>query len=79
MIGQLNHINSTLTAIQVVTVTASYEKQRGVVNIIKKNKVQEIKKVAEGMTRQGEKKAKVLYTQAAKKEEESKMKVEEVN
>ena len=31
------------------------------------------------MTRQGEKKAKVLYTQAAKKEEESKMKVEEVN
>ena len=46
---------------------------------MKKNKVEEIKKVAQEKARQGEKKAKASYAQAAKKEEEGKKKVEEAN
>ena len=79
MIGKLNHIDSTLTAIKVATGTASYEEQKAVENIVKKNKMKEIKKVAEEKTRQGEKKGKASYAQAAKKEEEGKKKVEEAN
>ena len=37
MIGKLNHIDSTLTAIKVATGTASYEEQKAVENIVKKN------------------------------------------
>ena len=79
MKGKLNHIDSTLTAIKVATGTASSEEQRAVENVVKKNKVEEIKKVAEEMARQGEKKAKASYAQVAKKEEEGKQKVEEAN
>ena len=79
MMGKLNHIDSRLTAIKVATGTALYEEQKAVENIVKKNKVEEIKKVAEEKTRQGEKKAKASYAQAAKKEEEGKKKVEEAN
>ena len=46
MMGKLNHIDSTLTAIKVATGTALYKEQRAVENIVKKNKVEEIKKVA---------------------------------
>ena len=79
MRGKLNHINSTLTAIKVATGTASYHEQQAVENIVKKNKVEEIKKVAEEKTRQGENKAKASYAQAIKKEEEGEKKVEEAN
>ena len=79
MVGKLNHIDSTLTAIKVATGTASYEEQKAVENVVKKNKVEEIKKVAEEKARQGEKKAKASYAQAAKKEEEGKQKVEEAD
>ena len=79
MMGKLNHIDSTVTAIKVATGTASYEEQRAVENIMKKKKVEEIKKVAEEKARQGEKKAKASYAQGAKKEEEGKKKVEEAN
>ena len=79
MIGKLNPIDSTLTAIKVATGTASYEEQKVVENIVKKNQVEEIKKVADEKTRQGEKKAKASYAQAAKKKEEDKKKVEEAN
>ena len=79
MMGKLNHIDSTLTAIKVVTGTASYVEQRAVENIVKQNKVEEIKKVAEEKARQGEKRSTASYAQAAKKEEEGKKKVEEAN
>ena len=79
MMVKSNHIDSTLTAIKVATGTASYEEQRAVENSVKKNKVEGIKKVAEEKTRQGERKAKASYAQAAKKEEEGKKKVEEAN
>ena len=39
VMGKLNLIDSTLTAIKVSTGTASYEEQRPVENILKKNKV----------------------------------------
>ena len=61
MMGKLTHIDSTLTAIKVATGTASYEEQKAVENIVKRNKVEEIKKVAEEKARQGEKKAKASY------------------
>ena len=76
---KLNHIDSTLTAIKVARGTASYEEQRAVKNTVKKNKVDEIKKVAEEKARQGEKKAKASYAQAGKKEDEGKKKLEEAN
>ena len=79
MMGKLNHIDSSLTAIKVATGTASYEEQKAVENIVKQNKVEEIKKVAEEKARQGEKKAKASYAQAAKKKEDVKKKVEEAN
>ena len=59
MMGKLTHIDSILTAIKVATGTASYEEQRAVENIVKKNKVEEIKKVAEEKARPGEKKANI--------------------
>ena len=79
IMGKLRHIDSTLTAIKEATGTASYEEKRAVGNIVKKNKVEKIKKVAEEKARQVEKKAKASYAQAAKKEEEGKKKVEEGN
>ena len=79
MMGKLNYIHSMLTAIKVATGTASYEEQRAVENIVKKNKVEEVKKVAEEKARQGEKKAKASYAQALKKEEKGKKKIEEAN
>ena len=48
-------------------------------NIIKRNKVEEIKQAAKEKARQREKKAKATYAQAAKKEEEGKRKMEEAN
>ena len=69
MMGKLSDIDSTLTAIKVATGTTSYEEQRAVENIMKKNKVEEIKKVAEKKARQGEKKAKASYARAAKNTE----------
>ena len=79
MMGKLNHIDSTLTVIKVATGTTSYEEQKAVENIVTKNKVEEIKKVAEKKTSQGEKKSKASYAQGAKKEEEGKKKVVEAN
>ena len=61
MMGKLNHIDSTLTAVKVATGTATYEEQRAGENIVKKNMVKEIKKAAEEKARQGEKKTKASY------------------
>ena len=47
MMGKLSHFDSTLTAMKVATGTVSYEKQRAVENMVKKNKVEEIKKAEE--------------------------------
>ena len=43
MMGKLSHIDRILTTIKVATGTASYEEQRVVENIGKRNKVQDIK------------------------------------
>ena len=53
MMGKMNYIESTLTAIKVATGTASYKEQRAVENIVKKNKVEEVKKVVEEKARKG--------------------------
>ena len=47
MMGKLNHMDHILTTIKVATGTASYEEQRVVQNIVRKNKAEEIKKVTE--------------------------------
>ena len=65
IMGKLNHIDSTLTAIKVATDTASYEEQKAVENIVKKHKAEEIRKVVEEKAGQGKKKAKASYAQAA--------------
>ena len=62
----MNHIDSTLTAIKVATGTASYEEQKAVENIVKKNKVEEIKKVAEEKTRQRGKEGKGIIRAGCK-------------
>ena len=43
MLGKLNHIDSTLTAIKMATGSALNEEQRAVENVVKKNKLEEIK------------------------------------
>ena len=75
MMGKLNHIDTTPTAIKVATGTASCEEQKVLENIVKRNKVEEIKIETEEKARQGKKKAKASYAQAVKKDEEGKKKV----
>ena len=58
---------------------ATFEEKKAVKKDIKRNKVEEVKKVAEEKAKQSEKKAKATWAQVAKREEEGKRVVEDVN
>ena len=58
---------------------ATFEEKKAVEKDIRRNKVEEVKKVAEEKAKQSEKKAKAMWAQGAKKQKEGKKVGEEAN
>ena len=79
MVRKVSIIEKSLTSIRIATGTATFEEKKAVEKDIRRNKVEEVKKVEEEKAKQSEKKAKPTWAQIAKKEEKGKKVVKEDN
>ena len=79
MVRKVIVIKKSLTSIRVATGTATFKEKKAVEKDVRRNRMKEVKKIAEEKGKQSEKKAKVKWAQVAKKEEEGKKVVEEAN
>ena len=61
MVRKVSAIEKSLTSIRVATGTATFEEKKAVEKDMRRNKVQEVKKVAEEKAKQLEKKAKATW------------------
>ena len=79
VVRKVSVIEKSLISIRVASGTATFEEKKAVKKDVRRNEVEEVKKVAEKKAKQSEKKAKATWAQVAKKEEEGKKVVEEAN